>query len=75
MANGYKKMYIALKEQYQELYEHMREIDDDNHLMSSELGYYADFVKWKNLAEEFNYFRVNAHEEYDEDSPFSTLKL
>ncbi len=75
MANNYKTMYMRLKEQYQELYEHMEEVDDENRMLTSELYYYADYIKWKRLSVEFTYFRNNAYEKYDEDSPFPSLTL
>ena len=68
-------MYMRLNKQYQILSEYMQEVDEDNHMLATELNYYASFVTWKKLNEDFAYFRKNAHEEYDENLPFPALTL
>jgi len=75
MAKNYKKLYSQLWKHCQALYEHLMDLDEDNHAMSTELAYYTDYINWKNLNEEFLHFRENAHEVQDENSPFPTLKL
>ena len=40
-----------------------------------EIKYLFGFISYKNLEEEYNYFRENAHEEFEEDLPFPTLTL
>lgn len=73
MAKNFKKMYIQLRKHYRALYEHMLDLDEDNHTLIAELEYYAGYVSWKNLNEEFLHFRENAYEVQDENSPFPTL--
>ncbi len=75
MTKKYRKMYVQLRKHCQALYEHMLDLDADNHMMNTELKYYADYISWKNLNEEFLYFRENAYEIQDDNSPFPTLKL
>ena len=75
MVENYKKMYVQLRKHYQDLYEHMLELGEDNHTMSIELKYYAGYISWKKLNEEFLHFRQNAYEIQDENSPFPTLIL
>lgn len=53
----------------------MLEITDDNERYINELRYLESFIEWKNLNEEFLYFKNNAYETYDEDLPFSRLTL
>ncbi len=53
----------------------MSELEDDNKWLISELNYYAAFIKWKNLNDEFEYFKKNAFETHDEDFPFPILTL
>ena len=68
-------MYMRLNKQYQILFEHMQEIDEDNHMLATELDYYASFVTEKKLNEDFTYFREKANEENDENLPFQALIL
>ena len=75
MAKKYQKKYKQLKECYKLLNEHMLDITDDNERYLNELLYLEAFIEWKNLNEEFIYFKNNAHEEYDKDLPFSRLTL
>ena len=75
MAKNYKKMYAQLRKHCQAIYEHMLDLDEDNQTLATELEYYTGYISRKNLSEEFLYFRENAHEIQDENSPFPTLKL
>ena len=75
MAKKYKKKYKRLEESYDMLNEHMLDITDDNERSLNELRYLEAFIDWKNLNEEFLYFKNNAYEKYDEDLPFSRLTL
>ena len=75
MAKKYKKKYKRLEERYDILNEHMRDITDDNERYLNDLRYLEAFIDWKNLNEEFLYFKKNAYEKYDEDLPFSRLTL
>ena len=75
MAKKYKKKYKRLEERYDILNEHMLDMTDDNKRYLNELRYLEAFIDWKNLNEEFLYFKNNTYEKYDEDSPFSRLTL
>lgn len=75
MAKKYKKKYIRLKERYDILNEHMLDITDDNKRYLNELRFLESFIDWKNLNDEFLYFKNNAYEKHDEDLPFSRLTL
>ena len=75
MAKKYKKKYNRLEERYDILNEHMLDITDDNERYLKDLRYLEAFIDWKNLNEEFLYFKNNAYEKYDEDLPFSRLTL
>lgn len=75
MAKKYKKKYKRLQERYDILNEHMLDITDDNEQYLKDLRYLEAFIDWKNLNEEFLYFKNNAYEKYDEDLPFSRLTL
>ena len=75
MAKKYKKKYKRLEERYEILKEHMLDITDDNERYLNELRYLEAFIEWRNLNEEFVYFKNNAYEKYDENLPFSRLTL
>ena len=75
MTKKYKKKYKRLEERYDILNEHMLDITDDNERYLNDLRYLKAFIDWKNLNEEFLYFKKNAYEKYDEDLPFSRLTL
>ena len=75
MAKKYKKKYKRLEERYDILNEHMLDITDDNERYLNDLRYLESFIDWKNLNEEYLYFKKNAYEKYDEDLPFSRLTL
>ena len=47
----------------------------DQEFDHTEIKYLSGFISYKNLEEEYQYFRENAHEEYDKDLPFPTLTL
>ena len=75
MSKKYKAKFVHLKTQYEELYDYMNDIREDNKQYLTELNYYAAFIEWKNLNDEFSYFRDNAYEKTDEDRPFSRLTI
>lgn len=47
----------------------------DQEIDHEEIKYLSGFISYKNLDEEYGYFRENAHEEYEEDLPFPNLTL
>ena len=49
-------------------------VEDCNH-NEADLRYLNEFIRYKKLDEEYQYFRENAHEEYEEDMPFPYLTL
>lgn len=75
MAKKYKKKFLRLKEQYDELNEYILDIRDDNERYQKELRYLEAFIEWKNLSDEFSYFKKHAFKKTDEDLPFSRLTL
>lgn len=75
MAKKYKKKYKRLEERCEILNEHILDITDDNERYLNELRYLEAFIEWRNLNEEFLYFKNNAYEKYDENLPFSRLTL
>ena len=70
-----KKKKKRREERNNILNEHMLDITDENKQYLKDLRYLEAFIDWKNLNEEFLYFKKNAYEKYDEDLPFSRLTL
>lgn len=70
-----KKQYRSLQDRYDEMHEYLLELIEDHNHTLAELRYLSEFINYKNLEDEFQYFQRNAHEEYDEDLPFSRLTL
>lgn len=78
MADKVRKIqsrYQDLHERHQELSDYLSSLLDDYSRAEEELYYFTEFVRFKELEEEFRYFRENAHEEYEEDLPFPYLTL
>ena len=70
-----KKQYRSLQECYDEMHEYLLQIIEDHERTLEELRYKSEFIYYKELEDEFLYFQRNAHEEFDEDLPFSRLTL
>lgn len=68
-------LYKNLLERYEDMSDYLSELIDDNKRNVSELRYLEHFIHYKNLDDEFRYFKEHAHEECDEDLPFSHLTL
>lgn len=64
---------------YKALYHETRNYLDDAlaEIRSNEreLYYLWEFISYNKLEADFEYFKDNAHEQYDEDMPFSYLTL
>lgn len=60
---------------YQELYQHILDLETDLDFQTTELNCLYGFLSWMNLWDEFIYFRNHAHSEQNEDEPFPRLVL
>ena len=67
--------YRNLQVRYKEMNDFLLELMDDHKRTEEDLRYLTDFIHYKNLDEEFRYFREHAHENYEPDMPFSYLTL
>lgn len=60
-------------------YDDLRSVTNDfsqaNRHMEEELKFLNDFISWKGLEDDFQYFRNNAHLQTDEDIPFPSYVL
>ena len=75
MAKKYKNKYKKLKETFEHMDYYFQNTLDDNKRYLNDIRYLEAFIEWKNLTEEYLYFKQNAYEKYDEDLPFPTLTL
>ena len=58
-----------------EMSDFIKSQNEDIKNLSSELQYANDFIKWKCLTDEYQYFTRNAHFECPEDQPFGSYVL
>lgn len=70
-----KKLYKNLQKVCFEMSDYISELSEDQKHNDAEWKYLSDFIHYKKLDEEYIYFRENAHEEVDENMPFSRLTL
>lgn len=73
--NVEQNMYKNLQERCSEMSDVISNLMDDINNATEEIRYLQEYISYKNLGEEFAYFRKNAYEEYDEDLPFPRLTL
>ena len=71
-----KASYNQLKEVLEEMYDHIHSQEQDIKYLSNENQYLSDYIKWKGLTEDFEYFKAHAHKvRLDEDLPFENYVL
>ena len=69
------KRYQHLLERYEEMNDYLLELIDEHERTKKERRYMSDFIHYKNLDEEFSYFKEHAHEDTDTELPFPYLVL
>lgn len=70
-----ESFYQNLQERCSEMSSLISALVDDNNYNETELRYLKEYIRYKELDDEYRYFRVHAHEEHDADQPFSFLTL
>ena len=68
-------LYQQLKEQFDELRSYAVDVAANCDDMAEELKYLVDFIKHKNLEDEFQYFRDHAHLDDSDELPFPPYVL
>lgn len=68
--NNWKKKYEDLQEMFQEMSDYLQEVVTQQQSQAESIDYLSDYIAYKGLEEDFNYFRENAHRESDEDTSF-----
>ena len=70
-----ERFYKNLYENYEELSGFLTSAIDSQYRDMEEMRYLCEFIRYKDLDEEYNYFRENAHEVTRNDMPFPILTL
>ena len=70
-----ERFYKNLYENYEELSGFLTSALDSQYRDMEEMRYLYEFIRYKDLDEEYNYFRENAHEVNRRDMPFPILTL
>lgn len=70
-----QNIYQNLLERYEEMNEYLLGLMEESKRQEADLRYLNAFIHFKELDEEFRYFREHAHEEHDPELPFSYLTL
>ena len=68
-------LYINTKANLEEACDHIRELETDLDQYLAELKYLYDYVKYRELEEDFRFFRENAHLDSNKDLPFPSYVL
>ena len=70
-----EKFYKNLYENYEELSGFLTSTLDSQYRDMEEMRYLYEFIRYKDLGDEYAYFRENAHEVNKRDMPFPILTL
>lgn len=70
-----ENVYQNLQERYQEMNDFLLNLMDDHKRSEEDLRYLSDFIHYKNLDDEFRYFKEHAHDDKDSELPFPSLVL
>lgn len=65
-----QKQYHDLLERYEEMNDYLLELIDEHEHTKEEHRYMNDFIHYKKLDDEFDYFKKHAHEDPETDLPF-----
>ena len=71
----YNYLYQQLLDQFDELRSYAIDAASNCDVMSDEMKYLFDFIKYKNLEDEFRYFQQHAHLEATDEEPFPFYTL
>ena len=72
---GKKEKLKKLQKRYDMVSDYLTTTLDSYRQQEVENRYLRDYIRYEGLEEEFKYFRENAHEEFEENLPFTYLTL
>lgn len=55
-----KMSYEALETWYKATHDHIKDLEENEREMGREINYLYSFISWKDLSDEFEYFKENA---------------
>lgn len=70
-----QNIYQNLQERYQEMNDYLLDLIDEHKRSEDDLRYLSDFIHYKNLDDEFQYFKEQAYEDQNSELPFPSLIL
>lgn len=70
-----QNIYQNLQVRYEEMSDFLSDLIDNHKRSVEDLRYLSDFIHYKNLDDEFRYFKEHAHEDKDSELPFPSLVL
>lgn len=70
-----EERYQILQERYNEMDDYLQELIDTDRHNQSEMNYFRGFISYKNLDDEYAYFKEHAHEDVNPERPFPMLVL
>lgn len=68
-------MYQALQESYEEACSHICELEERHQVAEQELKYLQDYIHFRHLTEDYQFFHENAVPDPSEDLPFPRYTL
>ena len=70
-----QNIYQNLQERYQEMNDYLVDLIDNHKRNEEDLRSLNDFIHYKKLDDEFQYFKEHAHEDENSELPFPSLVL
>ena len=70
-----QKQHDALTKHCNEMSLYIQELQNELNSMQGEMRYMNEFINYKDLNEEYQFFRKNAHDEHSPELPFPKLTL
>ena len=68
--------YLQLEKMHEEMSDYIHDLEQDMEILSNEQQYLNDYIEWKGLVEDFEYFKSHAHKaRVDENLPFENYVL
>lgn len=67
---------LQLEKMHEETSDYIHDLKHDMEKLSNERQYLSDYIEWKGLTENFEYFKAHAHKTHlDKDLPFENYAL
>lgn len=68
--------YLQLEKIHEEMSDYIHNLNQDMENLSNERQYLSDYIEWKGLTDDYEYFKAHAHKTHlDKDLPFENYVL